>query len=243
MNKLDLVIAMPVFNESDGILEFIADLEKSFSSLNYLICLVDDASTDGTTELLSNLAAKNLRIIHIRNMLNLGHGPSTLKALTEAVSKGTKFVLAVDGDGQFATEELKKFFDFSKSGNFEYAEGIRVFRSDPWFRKLISLATRVLVAIKSGETTRDANTPCRIYASNKLNVILNEIPQNSIVPNLHISIYARKNYEQIQVMDLNSLDRRGHEKQGSSWGKKMRLIPNRTLIKFCLKAVRDIYYI
>ena len=53
-------IILPVLNEKDNILKLIIELEKIFINCNYEIIVVDDSSTDGTTQLLNDLKVKKI---------------------------------------------------------------------------------------------------------------------------------------------------------------------------------------
>lgn len=241
MSKIDIVITMPVFNESDGILEFLTEVEKVFGNYEFAICIVDDKSTDDTLSLIQNYALKKPNIHVIPNHVNIGHGPSTYLALKNALDLNPKFILAVDGDGQFIASEMLNYFESANNSSFDYCEGIRIQRNDQWFRKLITLGTRFLVLVKSGKIAKDANTPCRIYSAARLKAILFQIPPSSLIPNLLISIYVRKKNLTIYQYKLRNISRRGISAQGSTWGKKMKIMPNKKLLKFCLNATKEIF--
>lgn len=235
-----VAIVMPVFNEDEGIAEFIEEICTAFSETKFSICVVDDFSTDNTPLKLSELTQRYENISTIRNRRNLGHGPSTIKALELGLQTNADIVLSVDGDGQFLAGEMLEFLAEYERREALYAEGIRNNRKDPWFRKIISFTTRVIVLLLSCHRTRDANTPCRIYDKATLSLLLSKISNTAITPNLIISINARKMGIDVLSFYLTSIPRRGGSIIGSSWEKKSTFFPSSRLFVFCKNAIFDL---
>lgn len=81
-----LSVLVPVYNERhvvDASLKRVLNLRDDLISELELI-VVDDHSTDGTTEILERLAAKDSRIVLLRNERNEGKGASLRKAIMRA---------------------------------------------------------------------------------------------------------------------------------------------------------------
>jgi glycosyltransferase involved in cell wall biosynthesis len=75
-----VVIAMPIYNESEGIHEFLSELHSVFSEVDHSFIVVDDASSDNIQDIINQLVSRNhFSIIFSRNDFNLGHGPSSQK--------------------------------------------------------------------------------------------------------------------------------------------------------------------
>jgi len=239
--KKQLTIVMPVFNESEGIREFVSEIKNEFSSIQPTILIVDDCSTDKTWKVLQEMKAQTNDLIVHRNMSNQGHGRTTVEAMNYGILNHSDYILTVDGDGQFIGKEMFDFFKKFHHSNANYGEGQRVFRQDPWFRKVISLVTRILVLVKTGKRITDANTPCRIYERGTLQRFLSKIDNNSMVPNLAVSIVARKEGQQVFNFSLTNIPRRGESVQGSTWGAKKTRLPNKKLVKFCLRAIKEFF--
>ena len=203
--KRQLTIVMPVFNESEGIREFVSEIKNEFSGIQPTILIVDDCSTDDTWKVLQEMKAQTNDLILHRNVANLGHGRTTVEAMNYGILNNSDYIMTVDGDGQFIGKEMFNFFKkFNQSDN-NYGEGRRLYRQDPWFRKVISLVTRLLVLIKTGKKIADANTPCRIYERGTLQRFLIKIDNNSMVPNLAVSIVARKEGQQVFNFSLTNI--------------------------------------
>lgn len=236
-----LTIVMPVFNESEGIREFVSEIRYEFSNIRPTILIVDDFSTDETWKVLQEMKAQTNDLIVYRNISNLGHGRTTVEAMNYGIMNHADYIMTVDGDGQFIGKEMLDFFKKFHLSNTNYGEGHRVLRQDPWFRKVISLVTRLLVLIKTGKRIADANTPCRIYERATLQRFLSKIDNKSMVPNLAVSIVARKEGQQVFNFSLTNIPRRGKSVQGSTWGAKKTRLPNKKLVKFCLRAIKEFF--
>jgi glycosyltransferase involved in cell wall biosynthesis len=237
--KVEIVVAMPVFNEAEGIVEFLEEIESSFASINIAFVVVDDSSTDATLSQLERIVINGRSQLHVhRNIKNLGHGPSTLIAIDNSISINPSYVMTVDGDGQFHGNEMRKLFDYQKDHNFEIVEGLRTNRNEPMFRRITSLCTRLLVFFRSHVLPQDANTPLRIYKIDQLVGIRKELSRGLLTPNLHISAFIRsKRYKcRYGTFNVRSLPRRGLIKTGTMWRSRQQMLPSKRFIQFTIKA-------
>jgi len=98
----DLSIIVPVLNEKDGISSVISQLQQMLPEAE--IVVVDDGSTDGTSEIIDRL--KGVRII--RHGFNQGYG-AALKSGMAVVTR--KIVAWFDGDGEHRVEDLVDIVD------------------------------------------------------------------------------------------------------------------------------------
>ena len=232
---------MPCFNEEEGIYQFVGELQECFKGLNFLIIAVDDFSGDRTSEQLELAQLQYGNVEFLRNTENLGHGPSTLAGLKHAFELNPKWVLTVDGDGQFDGKQLRDGFDLFSNSELDILEGVRVGRNDPYFRKIITWLLRVFVLFKTKSIPADANTPFRIYSIGTLDLLLHKIKPNSLVPNLEISILSRKlNLSTLEYL-VAARDRLGANKTGTTWNSTREWLPSSRFIRFCFKAFRQLF--
>jgi len=129
-------IAMPIFNESDGISTTLRTLDQVLSAGGFMVELFiqDDCSTDQTEEVIKTIAPDLKMAVHLRkNESNIGHGPTTFEAYQRAANSNNAIILQLDSDGQFDPRELPLVID-SVNDQHQVALGIRVARTDPWFR-------------------------------------------------------------------------------------------------------------
>lgn len=91
---MDYTIIIPAYNEEENI----PNLLKKALEITHKIIVVDDGSTDKTSEISKKLGAEV-----IRHDKNTGKGSAIISALKECKSE---FVVLIDGDGQHSPEEI-----------------------------------------------------------------------------------------------------------------------------------------
>ncbi|MBC8175040.1 MAG: glycosyltransferase family 2 protein [Candidatus Marinimicrobia bacterium] len=149
MNKKDISIVIPIFNEKESLPELLNEvvqiLEEQF---NYEIICVDDGSTDGSEEILRQYASNNPRIMVTRFLRNYGKS----SALTEGfkLARG-KYVITMDADLQDDPNEIPNLISKIEEG-FDLVSGWKKKRLDPLSKRLPSkffnFTTRLLTGIK-----------------------------------------------------------------------------------------------
>jgi len=238
---MKVCVVMPAFNESSGITDFLNDLNSEFDAFSPKFFVIDDKSTDGMQRILDDLSRKNPRIKTLRNEANLGHGPSTVKALRIGLESGSDYIVAVDGDGQFLGKEVAETFKILISAPYDVVEGVRTFRSNPTYRQFVSAVTRLLVFFRCGKFPKDANTPLRAYRRPSLEFLLSEFDDAIPVPNLLISVKVRKSKLSVCEHPVVSISRRGDDENSVSWNNKISFFPSLTFIRFSLNATKSFW--
>jgi len=238
-----VAVVMPAFNEADGIAHFLNEIDEKFSHANipFVVLIQDDQSTDETPDLLRGLTlASGSPIIVEINGINLGHGPTSRRALQRGLDSGAPWVLHVDGDGQFSGTDLVSVVRHGFSSNRSVV-GRRTIRHDPWFRKILTRCLRVLFVVTTRSfAIKDPNSPVRIEKRDVLRSKLEKIPADTLIPSIWWSWLTAKKYEDVQYVDVTSWHRRGISETGTMWGKAKRpRLPSRRLIRFVLAASRE----
>ena len=238
----EVVIAMPIYNESEGIVEFLTEIQAAFSSLNLEFVLVNDASTDQTVIKVEEFIKATLTPVKlISNSTNLGHGPSTIRGIDAAIQTGRAIVMTVDGDGQFLGSDMRRLFNLHQESGYSVSEGIRTDRTDPLFRKLTTALTRLLVFCRCHRMPKDANTPLRVYSRVELISIRNVLDADLLTPNLHISALVRdkKFGFKLGKLKVRSLPRRGINSTGTMWQSGKQLLPSKRFLGFAVKSFKQ----
>jgi glycosyltransferase involved in cell wall biosynthesis len=235
-------ICLPVYNEAEGIIDWITEIQSEFSQ-DFDLVIVNDASTDKTLDNLRLVQSKFNNVIILENDKNKGHGRSLRRAIDYSLLSGYQGFMTVDGDGQYYARDLKRFYDqciFFQTG---YSEGVRISRHDPMYRKVISLLTRVIVFVFTGKMPRDANTPVRYYSQEIARDLWIQVDSRSIIPNLMVSIISRKSSIPILTSELENRDRRADNKLGSTWQHeafRFKYLPPRSFLIFCRNALGEL---
>jgi dolichol-phosphate mannosyltransferase len=241
LNKPTVAVAIPAFNEADGIAGFVREVDRALMPHTRALHLivVDDASTDGTAAVLRSLAPElGCQVDVIISATNQGHGPSLMEAYRRALAAGPDFVLQVDGDGQFHGSDLRRVLVLLID-EAHAVSGVRRFRQDPWFRMTMTRFVRSYVSWGFSVRARDPNCPLRGYEAGLLSQLLESLPEACLIPNLYLTILAARRGVALLEVDVSHRVRRGASAQGTTWrGKPRSPIPWR-LVRFSLNALRE----
>jgi hypothetical protein len=98
---------------------------------------------------------------------------------------------------------------------------------------------RLYISASFAVRSRDPNCPLRGYEAGLLRELLSSIPEDSLVPNLYLTILACRRGVPLLEVDVSHRVRRGREMQGTMWRRGTRSpIPLR-LVRFSLAALRE----
>ncbi len=240
-SKPTVAVAIPAYNEAEGIAEFLTEIDEALRGGTSALTLVvvDDASSDGTAEVLEALRPRlRARLDPIRSPVNRGHGPTVLTAYHQALAHHPDFVLQVDGDGQFRGSDLRRVLVLL-ADEAHAVSGVRRFRQDPWFRMAMTRLLRLYVRAGFGIAARDPNCPLRGYEADVLAAQLALLPRDCLIPNLYLTVIAARQGLALLEVDVSHRVRRGSATTGSSWsGGGRSPIPWR-LVRFSLAALRE----
>jgi dolichol-phosphate mannosyltransferase len=237
--KPSVAVAIPAFNEAEGIGGFLEEIDRALlphvRSLRLIV--VDDASTDDTPEVLER-AGETLggSLEVLRNPTNRGHGPSVLTAYRHALNAGADYVLQVDGDGQFLGSDLRRLLVLLID-EAHAVSGVRRFRQDPWFRMVMTRLVRYYVRFAFGVGARDPNCPLRGYERQMLSQLLSGLPQRCLIPNLYLTIVAARRGLALVEVDVSHRVRRGRSAEGSTWKRGARSPVPWRLVRFARAAL------
>jgi glycosyltransferase involved in cell wall biosynthesis len=239
--KPAVAVAIPAFNEADGIGGFLAEIDKALSPhvRELVLVVVDDCSSDETVAVLeATRDSLTGRLELIASPVNRGHGPSLMTAYRRCLELGVDYVLQVDGDGQFHGSDLRRVLVLL--GDEAHAVcGVRRFRQDPWFRMIMTRLVRVYVGLAFDVLARDPNCPLRGYDTPVLAELLQVIPPDALVPNLYLTVVASRRGLALLEVDVSHRVRRGRSAEGSGLGRSgWSPIPMR-LVRFSLQALLE----
>jgi len=239
-----VALAIPAYNEADGIEGFLRELDEEISKhptiehIYYVI--IDDTSSDDTVEVCRKLQGQlNGRVIVEPNEVNLGHGPTVIRAYNHAISTGANWILQVDGDGQFEGVDVHRLFAEAEAGN-DIVTGIRETRFDPWYRTVVTKSLPVVLKLGFGVDRTDVNCPLRLYRTVVLEKILLAVPNNAVTPHVLMTVLEEKSGKPTKEIIVQHRPRRGDTETGTTWQKdKSIIIPSR-LRKLLVTAVKQL---
>jgi glycosyltransferase involved in cell wall biosynthesis len=155
--RLELLsVVAPVYNEEATLDEFYARTCRALDPLPFELVLVDDGSTDSSSEILTRLAADDPRVRVVCLSRNFGHQTALTAGLDHA--RGSAVVM-LDADLQDPPELIPRMLDHWKAGcDVVYAvrrqrEGESHFKllTARWFYKLFGKLAQVELEPNAGD--------------------------------------------------------------------------------------------
>jgi len=234
-----VALAIPAYNEADGIAGFLTDLDAVLDrhSARHWFVVVNDESTDDTAAVLDALGPQLTgTMIAMTNPVNSGHGPTVLNAYRRALDTGAEWILQVDGDGQFEAEDIELLFRHAEAGA-AIVTGERTVRFDPWYRKVVTSALPIALKAAFNVERRDINCPFRLYRADVLPGILDQVPADSLTPHVLMTVLeGRSGYRHVEI-PVQHRPRRGDTEVGSTWGDAKNLLVPKKLMVFVKDAL------
>jgi len=136
-----LTLVVPSHNEVSSLEPVLREWwEHRPPGIPFEILVVDDASVDGTPEILRRLGSK-IPVRSIRNATSLGFGGALRVGIRHAT---TDWVVFTDADGQYDPGDLSKLLSALSDGQ-RLVIGLRSPRVDPFHRLAISIGFRGLL--------------------------------------------------------------------------------------------------
>ncbi len=242
LRGLSIAVAMPIFNESDGIAETLTSIDEAFRDFGatVTICIQNDVSTDNTLQVIGELATTlQLKLSVETNQRNQGHGPTTFTAYRLSLITGSALAMQLDSDVQFDATELPRLCDPIAQGK-DVVVGVRSNRIDPWFRKFLTFLLRNFLRARYIGRFPDPNSPIRAYSVSALGPMLNKLPSEPLIPNIYLSILAVQNKSDVSYVNVSHRERRGSESTGTMWQSANQWQRIKRLLNFCRKSFRQL---
>ena len=171
--RMTVSAVVPVFNEVGNLRPLDEELRGVLAELGpgHEVVYVDDRSTDGSWDLLQELAAENrggpvaTRLVRLRR--NYGQTAALAAGFREAA--GT-YVVALDGDGQNNPADIPRLLAELEEG-FDVVSGWRRDRQDQSLRVNLSRAANLLISVVSGVRLHDTGCTLKAYRKELLDEI------------------------------------------------------------------------
>lgn len=152
-------IVIPVYNHSLYIGEVIRQAQK----LGLPVFVIDDGSTDATTEIIKRTEGINI----LRHAVNLGKGAAILTGFAAALANNCDWAITLDGDGQHNPEDAGALLQAVKKGErcivIGNRQGMNANRNVPWTSRFGRKFSNFWVWAAGGPWVKDSQSGFRLY--------------------------------------------------------------------------------
>ncbi len=154
-------VVIPVFNECESVRPLSEELLQVLRGLGRRIeiLFVDDGSTDGTSQILADLAAEEPEIAVVRLRRNFGKAAALMAGFREAQGDA---IVTIDGDLQDDPSEIPRLLDELEAGA-DLVSGWKRDRQDAWSRRAASSVFNGVTGRMSGLDLHDLNCGFKAY--------------------------------------------------------------------------------
>jgi glycosyltransferase involved in cell wall biosynthesis len=121
--EVKLSILMPVYNERERVQQAIAEVLDADLPMDIELIVVNDGSTDGTTEILRS-REWDVRVRYVEHERNRGKGAAIQTALAEATGE---FAAIFDADLEYDPNDLRALLSPLMEGTANACFGVRAF--------------------------------------------------------------------------------------------------------------------
>ncbi len=153
-------IVLPVYNERENLSPLLGEITHVLRSIEHEIVAVDDCSSDGSLEVLGELAARftRLRVVH----LPVRRGQSAALVAGFDAARGATIV-TLDADGQNDPNDIPMLLDrLIESGPGVAVVGVRSKRAVSGWKRLQARVANAVRDIVTGDRVRDTGCALRV---------------------------------------------------------------------------------
>jgi glycosyltransferase involved in cell wall biosynthesis len=169
--KNEYILVIPAYNESATIRKVAQGALRHLG----MVIVVDDGSTDGTVEKLSNLP-----VTLCRHPENMGKAASLWTGMQAALSLGAKGIVTMDGDGQHDPADLPRLLMAAQTHPDRLVIGSRLWNRDliPKARYRANRFANFWIAWASGQAVEDSQSGFRVYPAQLIRVCRFELSRD-----------------------------------------------------------------
>jgi len=185
---MKLFVVIPAYNEADNIQKTVMSIPRKIFGINEVsVLVIDDGSTDKTSELALNAGADNV----ISHKSNLGVGAAFMTGIRNAISMGADVVVTLDADSQFNSTKIPELIVPILNRECDVVVGSRFLNKTPkGIPKIKKFGNKIFTKIVSwviGQKLTDTQSGFRAYSREAI---------------LNISVVSDFTYTQEVLIDL-----------------------------------------
>lgn len=154
-----LSVVIPAFNEVDNVVPLVEEVAVALAAVEggFEIIVIDDASTDGTAEVLRNCSCNELHPVFHR--INCGQSAAVASGFQAARGE---WVATLDGDGQNDPADLPAMLERARALDADCVTGVRRRRQDNFVRRFSSRVANRFRDLITGDQVTDSGCGVRV---------------------------------------------------------------------------------
>jgi glycosyltransferase involved in cell wall biosynthesis len=149
-------VVLPAYNERDNLAELVPEARAALrgAGVTFEVVVVDDGSTDGTADLMRELAAPD--VVSVRLRRNAGKSAALSAGLARAQGE---YVVLMDADGQDDPSQIPRLLAaLDADEGVDLVTGRRAVRHDRFVKRITSRLYNRATALVTGVEGRDFNS-------------------------------------------------------------------------------------
>lgn len=162
MNKPDISVVIPVFNEEESLQELSDWISRVMKAHGYSfeVLFVDDGSTDRSWEIIQSISTSNPNFKGIKFNRNYGKSAALQTAFRAAQGE---VVITMDADLQDSPDEVPELYTMIKQQGYHLVSGWKKKRNDPFTKTIPSKFFNFVTRKISGIKIHDFNCGLKAY--------------------------------------------------------------------------------
>ena len=170
MRTHSAIVVIPTFNEAENLQRLLPPLLE----LPLDILIVDDASTDGTQQVVAKFQRQSERVTLLARPRKMGLGSAYRDGFADVLPHGYQLIIQMDADGSHRVADLKAMLEYQRSNpECDLIIGSRWIKGGavanwPKSRELLSRTANLYSRLALGLSVRDNTAGFRIYRSELL---------------------------------------------------------------------------
>ncbi len=168
----ELSVFLPTYNEEGNIIQVVDGVKKVLQETASVweIIVVDDGSTDSTSDIIAKIVQSDSRIRVINHNPNMGYGASLKSGFYNAKYNWISFI---DSDGQFNFGEIEQFINTQKETGADLVIGYYKKRQVSLTKRITSKLWEFLVFILFGLRVHDIDCGFKLISKR----VIEQIPK------------------------------------------------------------------
>lgn len=226
---LEFAVIIPCYNEERIIRQTVAEIRRVLAGArNWELVVVNDGSSDGSRQILEELAGEVEELDVIHHERNRGYGAALKTGIRRA---SAELIVITDADGTYPNERLPELIELAKDADMVVGARTAADAQYPFIRKIPKVFLRRYASWLAGQNIPDINSGMRVFRRSVVERFLKVLPDTfSFTTTITISMLTNR-YD-VRFVPIGYKSRVG----------KSKIKPIRDTLRFCQLLVRTGMY-